>query len=472
MISNIKNLLYIYQLSEYDNGFFLRWVNNHPDLDNYLKSKKENPVWTVKAKIIFIISFFSLPLSSFFPQKRFAYFLISAAAIMKPLETMIVFFLIQKIKFKLKKHKDLIKIGIIGSYGKTAAKEYLAEILSVKYRVLKSPENINTLLGLVKFISKNLDESFQVLVVEMAAYKRGDIKKLCRMVNPEIRVLTGLTDSHLERFGSFENIVKAKFEITEGAKEGKNLIFLNSGNSFIFQNYRRFLKIKPEFYGLNPEIKKIFEADDIKVSEDGLEFNLIKDKKFYFNAKVKVFGGHQTEPILSAIGIADKLGFSKEEILTGLKNLKSLPRRLSAAKTSQGITIIDDSYNISKASIEAAFEFLKEAFPKRRKIIITAGLVEQGASKSENNKWFGEKIKTIGDLNLIIRNSNTQFIIEGINLPKEEILEYNKNRRFETINQKVVIFENAEELNFLLPEISKSGDVILMFPYDLPAHYY
>ena len=76
----------------------------------------------------------------------------------------------------MKKHKNLIKIGITGSYGKTTTKEYLAEILLVKYRVLKSPENINTLLGLAKFISKNLDESFQVLIIEMAAYKKGDIK--------------------------------------------------------------------------------------------------------------------------------------------------------------------------------------------------------------------------------------------------------------------------------------------------------
>ncbi|MEK7553730.1 MAG: UDP-N-acetylmuramoyl-tripeptide--D-alanyl-D-alanine ligase [Patescibacteria group bacterium] len=472
MISSIKNLLYIYQLSEYDNGFFLRWINNHPDLDSYLKSKKENPVWTIKAKIIFIISFFYLPLYLFFPKKRFVYSLILAAAIIKPLEIIVIFFIVQKIKFRLKKYKNLIKIGITGSYGKTTTKEYLAEILSVKYRVLKSPENINTLLGLAKFISKNLDESFQVLVIEMAAYKKGDIKKFCRMINPEIRILTGLADSHLERFGSLENIVEAKFEIAESLLDDKNLVFLNADNPFIVQNYQKFFKINPEFYGINPEIQKVFKAENIKISEEGLEFNIFKNQEFYFNAKIRVFGRQNIEPILLVISIADKLGLSKEEILTGLKNLKPLPRRLFPTKNSQGIVIIDDSYNISKASIEAALEFLKETFPKRRKIIIAAGLVEQGVSKNENNKWFGEKIKTIGDLNLIIRNSNTQFIIKGTNLPEKEILEYNKNRRFETINQKIVIFENAEELNFFLPEISKSGDAILMFPYDLPAHYY
>ena len=226
---------------------------------------------------------------------------------------------------------------------------------------------------------------------------------------------------------------------------------------------------------------KKFEAKNILVSEKGIDFDIFspkairlwwKNQEFYFNARVKIFGRHQMESILAAISVTDRLGFTKEEILMGIGNLKPLSRRLFATKTSQGITVIDDSYNISKASVEAALEFLKEVFPKRRKIIIAAGLVEQGVSKSENNKWFGEKIKTVGDLNLIIRNSNTQFIIEGMNLSKEEILEYNKNKKLEIINQKIIIFENAEELNFLLPEISKSGDVILMLPYDLPAHYY
>lgn len=471
MISDIKNLLYIYQLSEYDNGFFLNWIDSHPDLDNYLKSKKINPVWTIKARIIFIVSIFFLPLRLVFSRKRIAYFLILAAAIMKPLEAVVVFFIVQKIKFGLKKYKDLIKIGVAGSYGKTTAKECLAEILSVKYRVLKSPENINTLLGLARFISKNLDKSFQILIVEMAAYKKGDIKKICRMAAPEIRILTGLTDSHLERFGSLENIIKTKFEIAENVSPDKNSVLLNADNPLIVQNYQKFLKINPEFYGINPEIRKLFSAKNIKISEEGLEFDIFRNREFYFNAKVKIFGRHNMEPILSAISIADKLGLSKEEILTGLKNLKPLPRRLFPAKNSQGVVVIDDSYNISKASAEAALEFLNEVFLKRRKIIIASGLVEQGTKKNENNRWFGEKIKLAGDLILMIKNSNTRFIIEGLNIPKTEILYYNKGGRADINGRKAIIFNNAEELNLFLHNILKPGDVVLTFPYDLPAHY-
>jgi len=452
--SKIKSLLYIFQLSEYDAPFFLNWVRNHPDLENYLKTKKE-PVWTLKAKLIFALTILFSPFYLVFPKKLYCSLVLSCNFI-KPLETIIIFILVQKVKSKLKKHNNLIKIGIAGSYGKTTTKEFLAEILSSRYRVLKTPENINTLLGVARLILKKLNEDYHVLIVEMATYKKGGIKKLCRMINPEMGILTGLNASHLERFGSLDNIIKAKFEILKNLfSEGKSA-FLNADNPLIIKNFQIFFKNRVDFYGLNPEVEKTFNAKNIKISEKGLEFEIFKNGKFYFSAKVGIFGRHQIGPILLAISVADKLRLSKEEIITGIKNLKPLPRRLFITKSREGITVIDDSYNISKDSIKTALEFLKEVFPANRKIIITAGLVEQGSEKSENNKWFGEKLKEVGDLILLIKNSNTPFLLKGIGVPKNKILEYN----------------NAKELNSVLPRIFKSGDAVLIFPYDLPDHYY
>ncbi len=454
MIRKLKNLLYVYQLSEYDNLFFLNWIKNHPDLKNYLKSKKE-PIWTIKAKLIFVLSIFPALFFLFIPKKIY-YSLILANWFTKPLEVIVVFAVVKRASAKIKKHKNLIKIGIAGSYGKTTTKEFLAETLSSKYRVLKTPENINTLLGVARLILKELNEDYHVLIVEMAAYKEGDIKKLCRMIKPRIGILTGLNASHLERFGSLENIIKAKFEILENLFSERKSAFLNADSPLIIQNFQRFFKNKDDFYGLNPEVKKAFDAKNIKASEKGLEFEIFKNGEFYFSAKVKIFGRHQIEPILLAISVADKLGLNKEEIMTGIENLKPLPRRLFITKSREGTIIIDDSYNISKDSVKAALEFLKEAFPTNRKIIITAGLVEQGSKKSENNKWFGEKLKEVGNLILIIKNSNTPFLVKGIGISKNKIIEYN----------------NAKELNLDLPRIFKSGDAVLIFPYDLPAHYH
>jgi len=467
MLSKIKTLLYIFQLAEYDILFFKNWVKKHPDLENYLKIKKE-PVWTFKAKLIFVLAILFSPFYLIFPDKLY-YSLILSSKFIKPLETFIVFIFAQKTKSKLKRRKDLVKIGIAGSYGKTTTKEYLTAILSSKYRIFKTPENINTLLGIIKLILKELDENYHILITEMAAYKKGDIKNLCKMIKPEIRILTGLNTSHLERFGSLENTIRAKFEIVDNLSQ-QSRVFLNADDAIVFKNCQQFFKGKPEFYGLNPEIEKVFEAKNVRVSKEGIEFEIFKNKEFYFNAEAKVFGRHQLEPILLAITVADKLGFNKEEILIGLRNIRPLPRRLFLKRTEAGIIVIDDSYNISKNSAEAALEFLKEAFPEKRKIIVTAGILEQGEKKSENNKWLGKKIKGTADLVLMTKNSNLEFLIDGLEIPKNEILEYNE--KIESQKQKAIIFDDAQELNINLSKILKPNDVVLIFPYDLPAHYY
>ncbi len=167
------------------------------------------------------------------------------------------------------------------------------------------------------------------------------------------------------------------------------------------------------------------------------------------------------------------LGMTKEEILTGIKNLKSLNRRLSIQRTPQGFTIIDDSYNISEDSFKAALGFLKEAFPDKRKIVITAGLVEQGDKKSEANILFGEKLKETADIILIPKNSNTPYLIKGLKLSKNEILEYNNNGKIiDNSGKKAVIFNDVDELHCNFRLIFKPNDAVLIFPYDLPAHYH
>ncbi len=457
MIKKIKNLIYIYQLSEYDNLFFFSWIKNHQNLEEYFNSEAAKfPVWTAKAKMIFWLAILFTP----FFKKNLYISLILAAKIIKPFENIVVFFIVRRAQSKLKKYKDLIKIGITGSYGKTTTKEYLAAVLSEKYRVLKTPENINTLIGISRLILKELNESYQIFVAEMAAYKRSDIKRLCGLINPQIGILTGLAGSHLERFGSIENIVRAKFELVDGLNQKNGRFFMNADNDLIIENYRKFVKTDFEFYGINENINKKFNARNIELGENFLKFEIYKEGKFYFKTEVNLLGRHQLEPLLAAITVADNLGLTKDEMVRGLKKIRPLPRRLFPIKTPQGI-IIDDSYNISEKSIEAALDYLTAVFMNKRKVVLTAGIVEQGNRKSENNIFLGQKLKEGADLILTPKNSNTRYIIKGLGLPEDKISEYNK----------IIIFNNAKEIDSVLSRILKPDDVVLIFPYNLPAHY-
>jgi len=109
---------------------------------------------------------------------------------------------------KREEFKNLIIIGITGSYAKTSTKEILAEILSEKYNVLKTPRNINAEIGIAKTILKELKSEHQVFIAEIGAYNRGKIKEVCKMLQPKIGILTGINEQHLATFGSLENIRK------------------------------------------------------------------------------------------------------------------------------------------------------------------------------------------------------------------------------------------------------------------------
>ena len=108
---------------------------------------------------------------------------------------------------------NLTVIGITGSYGKTATKTILAHLLDAKYSVLSTRGTINTPIGVAQTSLRQLTPSHKFFIVEMGAYKKGEIAAICNLVRPKVGILTGITPQHLGLFGSFDNLKEAKFEL-------------------------------------------------------------------------------------------------------------------------------------------------------------------------------------------------------------------------------------------------------------------
>jgi UDP-N-acetylmuramoyl-tripeptide--D-alanyl-D-alanine ligase len=123
---------------------------------------------------------------------------------------------------KMRRYPQLIVIGVTGSYGKTSVKTILAHILSGAKRVIATPEHVNTDIGIARFIlsakggsASGVKTDFtgaDIVIVEMGAYKRGEIQIMCDMVKPTIGILTAINEQHLSLFGSMKNIQSAKYE--------------------------------------------------------------------------------------------------------------------------------------------------------------------------------------------------------------------------------------------------------------------
>lgn len=378
------------------------------------------------------------------------YVLFIANAVNSPVENAIKRYYLNVAKTKIKKY-DVIKIGITGSYGKTSVKEILKTILSQKFRVLSSPESYNTPLGIAKTV-KGLDSTHDILLAEMGARHKGDIKELAELVNPQYGVLTGLNTQHMESFGSEDNIKQTKYELFEYM--GKNGVgFFSTGNDDLKELYDRY---DGEKYDAGIDNEDCFvTATDIAYDNRGTNFTLKIRGEEPVKCYTVLLGKHSVNNICLAAAVASRLGLSAVEIALGINRITSIGHRLELLPNNKNIVTIDDSYNCNEDGIKAAMEVL-DTFTGR-KIVVTPGLVELGKRENVANLQFGKLLAKHSDIVIIVGKHNAEMLINGLiegGMDKSNIMfEKNLSRGNETLNS-----------------IVKEGDVVL-FENDLPDNY-
>lgn len=455
----IRNLIYILQAELYDGRKFLLFAYSH--FGWWKLEKRAQLVWTKKARLIYALTALMLVAVVLLLIGLFGALGLVSLVILTPLVPVIIIialwiiepidhFLKNRIfqkaqKFLRENRKNLTVIGITGSYGKTSTREILSSILSEKFRVITLSENINTDIGIADFILKN-PKQFQeneIFIVEMGAYKIGEIKKLCDLVEPDYAILTGINESHLERFGSLRNIISAKFELPQAVKK---TAVLNLDDENVRKNYECFgLK---EFVGVSKsEAKNIKSLDNFS----GLEFEL--DGATF---RTKLLALHNISLILLATRVAQKLGMAIGEISRGVGKIEYVPHRLEPIYNEMTkVWVIDDSYNGNYDGIVSGIEVLKRA--TGRKIVLTPGLVELGEKSAEVHEKIGQLYADAGiDLILLIKSPNSDYITRGL-----------EERGFK--NYKVYASSQAAHTD--LSNVVKSGDTII-FQNDLPDNYF
>ncbi|MDP3740814.1 MAG: UDP-N-acetylmuramoyl-tripeptide--D-alanyl-D-alanine ligase [bacterium] len=439
----IKFHLYLFQLENYNVERFLSLV-----LRKYkpTSSPRKQLVWTPKLILIFILAvlmqvalvflfailnfqaIFLILLICVLPYCYFV-FLIASLILIYPIDLLVKISVVNRAKRKIQKFKNLKIIGVTGSYGKTTMKEVLGTVLRIKYRVLSTPDSVNTLVGIGRLILEELSEQTEIFIVEMGAYKLGEIRKLCKLTQPAIAILTGINEAHLERFGSLQNTIAAKFEIVENSASDA-LVVLNEDNKLITKNYQHFI--------------------------GGRDFKFYSTKTLS-RFETSLLGDYAKGTVNAAEIIARKLGLDDEQISRGISQIKPVPHRLEPIHNKQtDILVIDDSYSGNPEGAAEAIKVLK-SFKDRRKIYITPGLVEMGKAAREIHLEIGRQLAEAADVVILIKNSVTPFIEEGIVCAPKDIA-------------KIIWFENAKAAHAALPQILKRGDVIL-FQNDWPENY-
>lgn len=362
-------------------------------------------------------------------------------------------FLFKKLMIFLAKRKisgfhKLITIGVTGSYGKTSTKEFLVTILNEKFKVAKTPEFTNTDIGIAKYILKQLGPDNEVFVVEMGAYKRGEIKVISDMVKPKIGVITGINEQHLDLFGSIENTMKTKFELIESLPNSGVAIF-NGNNSYCLKmiQWAKARGIKVLTYNITNDVK------NIRVYTDRVEF-IIVDKNKNYQITAKLLGRQTTENLLAAIFAARNLGMTFEEIKTSIDKIVPPAKTMKLAKKINGMSLIDDTFNANPDGVIAAVDFMKTFNGK--KIIVLTPLIELGEEAKKIHLKLGEKLAKICDLILLTNLNYHKSFSDGAKLVGEE----DKLQVVNTFVGLKLIKENLDKDGIVVFEGKEAGKIL------------
>jgi len=454
----IQNLLFIYQQEHYDAVRFIRFVYTKPNWFSFQKRQKLDK--TTKAKLILLITYLtmiSMLIGSVLlaPQPLVTLVLFVGIFLCAPIIIILASLLISPVviiakskrvshaKQVLQENRPIV-IGITGSYGKSSLKEILSTSLrGAGASVIVTPGNINTTLGVAQYIIENQNslKSTDYLVLEMGAYKKGNIKETAKFVEPDYSFLTAVGPVHIERFGSQENIIAAKAELLQNTTKH---CYVNQDAGFTKESASLIDDGKYTMVSKS-------QISDVSFlgSFSGLEFTFAGQAY-----QTQLLAEHNTVLIAMAIAFMQDQEFDDEKIIQGVGKTIPFQHRLEPThnKTTD-VWVLDDSYNGNKDGFLSALSVLNRA--KNRKIVLTPGIVELGPLTKTVHEEVAQAYIDNVDLVLLIDSVGTRYI---------------KNYFDKNNFTKYQMFKSAPIAHSSLGEILQKGDTIL-FSNDLTDNY-
>lgn len=351
---------------------------------------------------------------------------------------------------------DWTVVGVTGSVGKTTTKDMLECALSTRFRVHATRGNFNNLIG-VPLTMLSASPEDEVLVVEMGMNHAGELERLSRVARPQVALVTNVGTSHIGFLGSKENIARAKAEIITGMMPSSEAgpvasrLFLCGEDGFtplIAAEYAQ-----PA--GVDVELVGTAETDSVRASGVRLDGNGFPGFRVEFadgwakETSCQVPGAAVVTDFLMAMAVSGYLGCDRDSAAAALEAMQPSHMRLEQVEAACGVSVIDDSYNASPASMGLALDVLSAKACEGRRIAVLGEMGELGDEAPRLHALVGAyaAAKPL-DMLVVVGTHLADAIAEGaIDMGMSE----DKIERFETVD---------EALSVMGPELA-AGDLVL-----------
>ena len=329
-------------------------------------------------------------------------------------------------------------VGITGSVGKTSTKEFVASVLSEKYKVHKTAGNYNNEVGLPLTIF-GIQEDDQIAVLEMGINTFGEMHRLSEVAKPDICVMTNIGQCHLENLIDRDGILRAKSEIFDFMNP-KGTVVVNGDDDKLATIHEVYGKA-PVTFGMNKQ--NAIWADHIE--NRGLLGSCadIHMGDEVVHAIIPLPGEHMIYNAMAAAAVALQFGMSKEEIAAGISHVEAVAGRSHLVEAGDKV-VIDDCYNANPVSMKAAIDLLATA--PGRKVAILGDMFELGENEKAMHGEVGEYAAE-KDIDLIL------CVGELSEAMYQEAAGNGGNAKH---------YETREALEEVLNEILQPGDTVLV----------
>ncbi|MGB4420628.1 MAG: Mur ligase family protein [Candidatus Saccharimonadales bacterium] len=312
------------------------------------------------------------------------------------------------VKLYFTNHPEVKLIVVTGSVGKTSAKLAIATILSEKFKVRVHEGNHNTFLSAPLAIlgveyPKNIRNIFEWLAVFRAAKKRikspsdvdfiiqelgsdriGQVPHFGTYLKPDIAVVTAISAEHMEYFKTIDTVAKEELSVSDYSK----LTFINRED--IDGKYAEYIT-SPDIqtYGTTVSAEYNFLVEDYS-AQDGYSGTMsLLELNESFKVNIKLIGEHTLRPIVVASAIGAKFGMTKDEIISGIKNVRAVPGRMNLLKGIKDSVIIDDTYNSSPLAAQSAIRELYK-LDAASKVAVLGSMNELGVTSQVEHEELGK----------------------------------------------------------------------------------
>ena len=336
-------------------------------------------------------------------------------------------------------------VAITGSAGKTTTKEVAARFLEARYRVFRNKGNLNNHIGLPLSLTE-LRRRPEVAVVELGMNHAGEIRFLIGLAEPEVRVWTNVAEVHAAFFASVEAIADAKAEILEQASSG-DLLVANADDARVMARASRFGGAVRTF-GMTKDADVM--ATDIEPRGlDGMTATL-RTPAGADRLRMPLLGRGNLANVLAAAAVALHFHIPLGAIVERAAALEPAPHRGEVVTLTQGVAVIDDSYNSNPAALKEALEILRADTRHTRRVAVVGEMLELGARASSLHETAGQATAAAGvDVLVTVggsaaRTLGTSAMAAGVS------------------PQAVTHVPSSDEAATIVTRIVRSGDLVLV----------